>query len=453
MIVLIKKALGLFKNMHLQSLIANGLMSVFGMVTLSLLYRNLSVIDIGIYIFFLAILGLMDTLRSGFLTITFVKFFSGADEERGNAVAGSAWLIALIICGIFLALNIPSFFLADSFRDQGLVFFLKFFGLISAVTLPAFMADCVVQGSKRFDRMLWLRIMTQGSYALSIFTLAILGKITLGNVLLAYVLSNLFSSLMVIFLNWTMFASLKYANKETVKELFHFGKYSVGTNVSANLFNVTNTFILNFLIGPAALAVYNLGSKLMQIVEIPLLSFAISGMPLLSTSYNRGEKKQMIYTLQKLVGMLTWALVPIVILAMIFAEPIIHLVGGKDYVSNEAPNLFRLFIVISLLFPADRFFALAVDVIHLPKVNFYKILIMLVVNIIAVFIAVSLYKSVYSIALASIAPPIIAILMTYIPLNKYSKFSFMSIYAVGLKEVWNIVKNSKKTLMQVINSK
>jgi len=447
MLNLIKKLLSIFKNIHFQSLLGNGIMAVCGMLTLAILYRKLSVVDMGVYIFFMAILGLIDTLRAGFLTITFIKFYSGTEKSRAEQIAGSAWVIALFITGMSVVVNIPTYFISSYVTDLGLVLFLKYFSLISIITLPSFMANCVVQADKRFDRLFWLRIMTQGSFTLIIFLLAVLDKITLNSALLTYAISNLLSSLLVLFLRWTMIRTVKDADKPTIMELFHFGKYSMGTNISSNLFSVTNTFVINFFIGPAALAIFNLGGKLIQIIEIPLLSFAASGMPILSAHYNRGEKTEMMYTLKKLIGMMTIALVPVVVVSIIFAEPIIHLIGGKGYIANETPNLFRLFMTIALLFPADRFFALGLDVIHQPKINFYKILVMLVVNVVAVVIGISIYHSVYSIAIATIFPTLVAILMTYYPLNKYYKFNFWSMYIIGYKEIILFLKQLNKTFL------
>lgn len=438
--------------MHFQSLFANGLMAVFGMITLSIVYRSLTVVDIGIYIFFLSIIGLIDNLRAGFLTVTIIKFFSGTSHQRGNEVAGSAWLLSAIIAVIFFIINVPTYFIAKYVSDQGLSLILKYFAIISIVTLPCFMTDCIVQAKKRFDRMLWLRIFNQGSYTLIVFTLAFFNKLTLTTLLYTYIASNLFASTMVIILRWTMMDTIFRANKKTVLELFHFGKYSMGTNISSNLFGVSNTFVINFLIGPAALAMYNLGGKLLQIVEIPLLSFVTSGMPLLSTNYNKDNKAEMIYTLKKLIGMLTVALVPVVIVSVVFAEPIIHLLGGANYVSNEAPNLFRIFIIISLLYPADRFFAITVDVIHQPKVNFFKIIIMMIANIAAVFVGVWIYHSIYSIAFASVIPILIAIYMTYKPIKNYYNFSFFDIYRVGFNEVILLYRAQKDKLFKSASS-
>lgn len=447
MLKLIKKLFSVFKNIHFLSLLGNGMMAVFGMLTLAVLYRKLSVMEMGVYIFLMAILGLIDTLRAGFLTITFIKFYSGTEKERAEKVAGACWFIGLAITGISVVVNIPTYFFADMMKDQGMQLFMKYFALISIITLPSFMANCVVQADKRFDRLLWLKILTQGSFTLMIFVLAFINRISLDSVLIAYAVSNLLSSICSLLFRWTMISTITKSDRPTILEMFHFGKYSMGTNISSNLFNVTNTFVINFLIGPAALAIFNLGGKLLQIIEIPMVSFAASGMPILSTYYNQGDKEKMTYTLKKLIGMMTVGIVPLVIIALIFAEPIIKLVGGDAYEHNEAPNLFRLFMVISLLYPADRFFALGLDVIHQPKINFYKILVMLVVNVIAVFIGISIYHSVYSIAIATIFPTLVAIFMTYAPLNAYHKFNFWDIYIVGYKESILFLKQMNKSLL------
>jgi O-antigen/teichoic acid export membrane protein len=447
MLELIKKLFLVFKNIHFLSLLGNGMMAVFGMLTLAILYRKLPVVEMGVYIFLMAILGLIDTLRAGFLTITFIKFYSGTEKVRAEKVAGACWFIGIAITGVSVVINIPTYFIANYVTDEGLLLFLKYFSVVSIITLPSFMANCVVQADRRFDRLLWLKILTQGSFTLMIFILAVLNEITLNSVLLVYALSNLLSSLISLLLKWTMVSTVTKADKPTILEMFHFGKYSMGTNISSNLFSVTNTFVINFLIGPAALAIFNLGGKLLQIIEIPMVSFAASGMPILSSHYNQGKKAEMIFTLKKLIGMMTIAIVPLVIISLIFAEPIIQLVGGDAYKNNEAPNLFRLFMVISLLFPADRFFALGLDVIHQPKINFYKILVMLVVNVIAVFVGISLYHSVYSIAIATVFPTLVAIFMTYAPLNRYFQFSFWSIYVVGYKESVLFLKQMNKSLL------
>ena len=63
-------------------------MSVLGMLNMIILYRALSVENIGMWVFFLSILLLVDTFRSGFLTTAFIKFYPGATVERRAEVVG-----------------------------------------------------------------------------------------------------------------------------------------------------------------------------------------------------------------------------------------------------------------------------------------------------------------------------------------------------------------------------
>jgi O-antigen/teichoic acid export membrane protein len=426
-------------------------MSIFGMVTIAILYRALSVKDIGIYVFFMTVLGLIDTLRSGFLTNSFIKFYSGTAKDRAEEVAGSAWCLALAITGASIFLNVLTFFLSAYITNDGMILFLKYFSLISLATLPGFMANLVVQGDKRFDRLLWFRLINQILFTGTVITLTYLEKATLTSIVFTYIISNAIASISVVIFGWTMIGSIAKATKKTFMEIFHFGKYSVGTSVSSNLFKVTDIFFLNFFLGPGALAVYNLGGRLLQIIEIPLLSFAASGMPSLSEHYNNNEKEQMMHVMKKMVGMLSVAIIVIAILSIVFAEPIILLIGGAKYVHTEAPNLFRIFMCMAVMYPADRFFSLTLDVIHMPKINFYKILVMLFVNLVADYVGVLIFKSAYSIAIANIFPILVAIIISYVPLNRYSKFNFWNMYILGYKEVIIFIQQIYRTLLNKDN--
>ena len=439
---IIKKALALFKNIHFQSLLGNGVMAVFGMLTVAILYRALPIKDVGIYVFFMAIVGFVDTFKAGFLTIPFLKFYAGTKEKRAKEVEGSAWALGLSITGLFvLGTGIGFLFFSNS-DNKSLVFFLRYFGLMSISTLPSFMANLVVQGEKRFDRLLYMRLINQILFTCIIVVLIFLHKGTLDSVILAYIISNLIASTATVFFGWTKVQSIKYATKKGFGELYHFGKYSMATSLSANLFGVTDVFFINIFLGPAALAVYNLGLKLIQVIEIPLLSFAASGMPIMSEQFNTNRNDEMIYTMKKIIGILTVAILFISCFSIIFAEPLIAIVGGSKYIHSEAPNLFRIFLTLAVLYPCDRFFSITLDVIHKPQVNFYKILVMLLINLIADYIGIIVFKSVYSIAIANIFPILSAVIISYFSINKYYKFNFWNIYTVGYKESISLVKQT-----------
>ena len=440
MMSIFKKLSQNYNNIHLQSLLGNGVMAIFSMGTIVILYRALSLKELGIYVFFMTLLGLIDALRAGFLTTSFIKFYSGTSKTRSRQVAGSAWGLAIIITGACVLVNSIGLLFSSYINNQGLFFFIKYFTFISLATLPWFMANLVVQGEKRFDRLLWMRLINQIVFTGAIFILILLKKSTLDLIFTCYIVSNIVGSLATLVLGWTRFTSIKYYNKATVAEIFHFGKYSMGTSLSANLFHVTDTFFINFFLGPAALAIYNLAGKLLQIVEIPLLSFAASSMPELSSHYNNNRRLDMVSLMMKLVGMLSILIFIIALVSNIFAEPMIKLLGGEKYLGTEAPNLFRILMTVAILYPAERFFALTLDVIHKPKVNFYKILVMLTVNLAGDYIGVAVFKSIYFIALVNFLPMIVSITIAYYSLNRYIKFGFWNAYVIGYNEIMQFIR-------------
>lgn len=443
---LIKAIIPVFKNIHFQSLVGNIIMSAISLGTMALLYRAMSLVEMGVYLFFITVLTLIDTVKTGILTNSFLKFYSGTERKRADEVAGSAWSLALIISGALVGVNVLTFLAASYTSNAGLILFLKYFSLIMLTTLPSFMANLVVQGEKRFDHLLWMRLINQLSFIAFIIGLIILKKSSLVNIIWAYAGSNMIASLATIFMGWSKIDTLRHSTRKTLLELFHFGKYSMGTSLSANLYGVTDTFFINFFLGPAALAVYNLAIKFVQVVEIPMLSFAASGMPSLASYYNNDQKADMMNLMKKLVGMLTLAFIGIALFSIAFAEPLIRIAGGDKYVHTAAPNLLRIVISIAVLYPIDRFFAITLEVIHRPKLNFYKMLIILAINLAGDFIGVTVFKSVYAVAIVNLFPVTVAIIISYIPLNRFHAFSFWNIFISGFKEITGMIKQTQMKL-------
>ena len=439
-----QKVYNLIKNKYFLSLAGNVIMSGLGLVTMTLIYRALSKSEAGTWVFFQSVLLLVDTVRSGFLTTAFIKFYSGATKERSAEVAGSAWALGLTITGLLVLISLSSVFFLKYIEDDGVALFFKWSGFYYLVSLPWFLATCVIQSEQKFGKLLYIRLCNQGSFVLFIVILIITGRINLPFVIFFYLLSNLITSIYALINGWAWISSFKQRSRKTIAEIYHFGKYSVGTSLSANLFSTSDTLIINFLLGKPALAIYNLGQTLMQLVEIPLRSFAITAMPELASAYNQDNRAGVIHIMKKYAGILSVLLVPVALLGCALADIPIYIIGGGKYVGTEAANVFRLFLTFAILFPPDRFFALTLDVIHRPRVNFYKVLLMLGVNISSDFLGYYLTHSVYGIAFATVLPILTGTIIGYWALNKYDKFSFWNIFKVGYSETLLLARQTLK---------
>ncbi|MDT3404205.1 oligosaccharide flippase family protein [Mucilaginibacter terrae] len=446
------KVITLIKNKHFLSLAGNVIMSGLALVTMVLIYHALSVTDAGIWVFFQSILILVETFRSGFLTTAFIKFYAGATPGRKVEVAGSAWWIALLITGILLLANIPAYFAAPYISDYSIVLFCKWFGVSYLLSLPWFMATCILQGEQRFDQLLYVRLINQLTFVAGVLLLYFTSGVTILGVLYAYTASNLITSVYTLLMRWTRIRNITHRNQTLTVEMANFGKFSLGTTLSSNLFRTSDTFVINFLLNKQAVAIYNLGQTLMQLVEIPLRSFAATAMPELSAAYNQNNPISVIGIMKKYTGTISVVLVPAIIAGCLLADLPINLIGGHKYMGTDAANVFRIFLTFALLYPADRFFALTLDVIHQPKVNFYKVLIMLVANITFDWLGVKLLGSIYGIAIATVVPVLIGTLIGYRALNKYCPFSLWSVYTTGYTQVkiWLNSIHSRKRSVQIL---
>ncbi|WP_295767332.1 oligosaccharide flippase family protein [uncultured Mucilaginibacter sp.] len=443
------KVITLIKNKHFLSLAGNVIMSGLALVTMVLIYHALSVTDAGIWVFFQSVLILVDTFRSGFLTTAFIKFYAGATPGRKVEVAGSAWWIGILITGILLLANVPAYFVAPYIGDYSIVLFCKWFGISYLLSLPWFMATCVLQGEQRFDKLLYLRLVNQLSFVAGVLILYWSGNITVTGVLYAYLASNLVTSVYVFAMGWTRLRSITHRTNTIISQIANFGKYSLGTTLSSNLFRTSDTFVINFLLNKQAVAIYNLGQTLMQLVEIPLRSFAATAMPELSVAYNQNNPISVISTMKKYTGTISVVLVPLVIAGCLVADWPINLIGGHKYMGTDAANVFRIFLTFALLYPLDRFFALTLDVIHLPKVNFYKVLVMLAANLTFDWLGVRLLGSIYGIAIATVVPVLVGTVIGYKALNKYCPFNIWSVYSAGYRQVksWiSLITGSKRSI-------
>jgi O-antigen/teichoic acid export membrane protein len=227
-------------------------------------------------------------------------------------------------------------------------------------------------------------------------------------------------------------------------ELFHYGKYTLGTTSFSVLLGNVDTFMINIILGPAALAVYNLALRFMAIVELPIRTFLTTGMSEMAISLNKNDTQQVTYIFKKYTGMLTIALIPIVIGAILLADFPINFLGGAKYHGSIAANAFRMFIFISLLYPFDRFNGLALDVTRHTKINFYKMIIMLIATVVGDYTGLKIFGNIYGIALSDVIVIITAIAYGNYQLHKYMDYTIAGILSLGYSEIKLLVGKTLK---------
>ena len=386
------------------------------------------------WILFISVLGLADSIRAGFITTAFIRTYAGAAAARAAEVMGSSWLIALLVTALFVVLSVLALLLPIPIQNESSNLFFHWFGITFIVTLPSFIALCVLQAEVKFDKLLYMRLLSQGLFVVGISALALTKQMSLLHLLYCNIGREAITSLVALLCGWTNVGMLRHRSAACAIELGHFGKYSIGSFIGSMLLRDADTFIINFMLGSAALAIYNVAQRFLEFIEIPLRSSIAIAVPAMSAAFHQHDKERLGFLLQKNAGIISWVLVPIIGLMLVFADVLVYLLAGSKYTGTEAANVLRIFLIIALLFPIDRYFGVALDVINQPKMNLFKVGIMLIVSIVGDIIGVKLLHNIYGVAIAT-APTIISgFVFGYQAFNRYYKLSPLTIIETGFGE-------------------
>lgn len=427
-------------NKHTISLLSNASMPLIGMVVLSLMAHNLHKADFGNYIFFLQTFLLTDTFRTGFMQTSLMKFYAGASKRQAANVAGSAWHIGFIITIVFVIADLLLYLFFKS-GNPDVVATLKWFGVIYLCTLPSAIASWLLPAEEKFNKLLILQVVNQGGFLLCILTLIIFHQITFETVIKCYLANNIITSSVAIFAGWSKVRTIKFRTTKSMKELAHFGKFSVGTSLASTLLSSSDTFIIKAMFPVEFVGIYYIPQRLLEVFQIPIRSFVATAMPELSSAAHRGNNADVARIMKKYAGMLTVLLIPIAIVSFMIGGLVIHLLFGNKFDHTPAVTIFRIFICYVILIPIDRFFGVTLDIIGKPHLNMIKVILMLIVNITGDFIGIYLFHNLYGVAIASLFTFLTGAIFGYWQLKKHLNFTISDIFTLGYRELKEVVNH------------
>lgn len=404
---MIEKIKGLLKNSsNLHSLLGNIIFAGFSMVLFIMLARFTDKELYGRWVIFITALGLLDMLRIGLAGTGAVRAISTSTGLTQNHAIGTSYHLNILTTLAISILFVPAYFLLEPIAgDNYYLPILLFYPLCSFASLPHMQATNYSQGIMNFRNVMIIR------GAVGFFNLLCMGVYiyfydeTLTGLILMYSLSDLLVSMYSIIKGWDGWRNLKYFNRSVLRELLHFGKYSTAISIGSSLLRSSDTFIISLstVLGAPAVAIYAIPMKLVEMIEIPLRSFAATAFPKLSAGFNE-RSTSFIRDFNSYLTYSVLMLVPVVILLPLLSEWVLLFFGGDQYIDalKTQKNILYIILFYILLLPFDRFIGVALMAINKPELNFYKLLIMLLLNISFNLIAVFVYQSLELVALATV---------------------------------------------------
>ncbi|PUZ23174.1 hypothetical protein DCC81_22515 [Chitinophaga parva] len=430
---------GILKNRHLLSLTGNVVMAYFNLLSFALLVRVLGKDPFGEWVLFLATYGILDQIRTALLQSGIIKFCTGAGEENYTLGTGAAWYISLLLTGGYVVLSSLLFLFAGNLFSPTWHFFFGYLGIMTLLSLPFNMATWLLQASHRFDKIVQIRFMQNGSFLVFLGVFYFSGTLELHTVLYAYALSLLVTSLYCLYFGWAELHAMRHRNTARIMEMYRYGRLIIGSMLSSALLNYSDNLVLRTMISPAAVAIYSIPQKFMEVIEIILRSFVATSQPTLSEEANKGNLAGVARAFCRYTGTVTILILPFIIGMLLFVQPLITLLASVKYIS--ATGIVIIFLLSAILYPIDRFTGVTLDMINKPGVNFYKNLLKLVLNIILDITLVWMFNDIKAVAIASSLNLLFAVIFGYYFLKKYlPDLEFKSIWQLGWQECKQLVR-------------
>lgn len=393
----------LFRFNETIALLNNVAVTLFGFSTFFLLARALDQEMLGEWIIYITAATMLEMVRSGLTRIALIRFLSGASEEEREVIIGANWLISIVLTAIIIVVLLAVRLLfSDALHHSAFHAFVIWYPLMAIFNLPYNNVMTFLQAGQKFERMLWLRSAESGAFVSFLVLNYLFWRCDIGVIIIVHLMITLLVSLFCVSRGWDELVHIRKTNRKTVKMLLEFGKYSLGTMIGSNLLKSTDTFVISAsaALGASAVALYGVPLKLIEILEVPLRSLVATAFPRISAAAHTGDQAAVKNGFYLYAGFTTLLFIPAVAVAFIASDLMIILLAGREYLASG--TLFRLFCLYGLLLPLDRFSGVVLDSLNLPRLNFYKVALMALINLAGDLVAVFIFKSLIGVALTTI---------------------------------------------------
>ena len=361
------------------SLLANIAQLGFNFLAFLVLVRILSQDDFGVWVLYLTLTSFAEMTRIGFVQNGFVKFYSASNDRERKEWISTAFVLSTLV-GLVGALFLwgLSFVLADLWSadilTQIVPWYILYAFLFGSLKLTEF-----IQIAKQDFRGVFVANVLYGIFFLGgiLYYWYFELNIALYRLIIFQSIAALVA-LVFILLYQTSYFQFGVFNRIFFWKLFHFGKYVFGTNFSSMLFNRMDVMMLGAFINPIAVSLYNVASRVNNYMEVPMNSLAQVIYPRIAERQKEGLiEVSKLY--EKSVALLFLISMPIAIFVFLFAEPIIIILAGQEYL--EATIVLKLLVLAGLIKPWGRLFGITLDAIGQPVLNFKMLIVSLIFNI------------------------------------------------------------------------
>lgn len=364
---------------------------VIGFGNMFMLLRAVSKDEYGLWIQFLIIVALIEVSRTGLIQNALIRYLTTSEEkDQGRINTASVFInvcltsLTIIILLLLAQPLVNQLYVGEEYtqatRDQ-LIQMLYYYGLTTIALMPFLQFNYILQANLDFKGFFWASFTYKGALFLYILYQYLNGiPIDIFQMSIFLILAAFLASVVgFVFARQYLFFS-KNIDWKWVKELFNFGKFTFGTNLSTIIYKFTDRTMLGAMVSFEAIAIYEVAIRITNLVDIPAISIASVVFPQSAKESVKKGKDGIKDLYEQSVAAILGLIIPALIFIYTFAE-IVVIILGKDKYLDSVPIL-RWTLFFALFVPFALQFGTILDSIGKPKINFRFVIFGLILNII-----------------------------------------------------------------------
>lgn len=378
----------------------NAAASILGLVTFTLLARHLETADFGRWVLFTATISLLDLIRTGLVRSGFIRQYTLASEYEKKQLVGTTWLLML---GLSFALASTVYAVKMALpslpKATNLELFFECYPAYAMLSAPYYLMVWWLQAEQKFISSNFPRLLLNALMVLTVLAGHFVG-LSLANLCALFALFHGIAGI------WTMtqfgsgFRSIPYVSAHSLRSLWTFGRNSLATLAGSSLLRSTDIYLIGMYLGPEAVAIYSIPLKLIDLLDIPLRSFATAEFPRLTSFFHESKKQKFSQKLHALITRGTLISVTVVALMLLFSGLVFSVFKVTDHVLGI--QLMAIFSAAMLILPSEKMLGTAFDAVGRPDRNAMKVWAMLAFNVIGDLWVLTYFPSLQMVAMVTI---------------------------------------------------
>lgn len=342
--------LGKYLGKGLWALADKGLPVFYGVAFVVLVIRVLPEEEFGNFVLVQEIFLIISGLAQGFALQPLLKFAVEENAESKGIISAGFMLntVFMLLCALILiAVRQP---LSAMLNSPMLAPLLLYVPAMLVASLLRNFTLVLLQTRFMIKEIFWVDTVHFLGAPLLVYIVSKMNRFdTAFDLILINIISLSFSSIIGVWLSWSMLSVKLSVKREDVQKLWDYGKYSLGGIVSF-LFNTkSDSFILSAFAGPVQVAVYNSVKVFVRVYDMATQVVQMFVFPAVSRLSAKGEIGTLKTLLEKATLFTTVGMVPVFILFVALASPLVTIVYQGRYA--EAIPMLQMFSVLSFIVP------------------------------------------------------------------------------------------------------